>query len=78
MLLFEAFTSWLEPARDKGGWLRRLELKLPGAGDGASDEPRGAKDEEEFDDSARVVLPNGCSPSLSVVIFWPLLYCGGA
>lgn len=53
-----------EPALEGAIWLRIFELKLPGAGEGAREEPRGAKDMYELE---RALLPaaEGRSPSLS-------------
>ena len=65
----EAFTSCPEPALEGPSWLRKLELKLPGAGEGAKDEPRGPKDILEFDSARAPLAAPGKSPSLSKAVF---------
>lgn len=59
--------SILEAALEGAVCRTSAELKLPGAGVGAKDEPRGAN--EEFDDTFRllvaVVVLGGCNPSRS-------------
>jgi len=54
------------------------ELKLPGAGDGASDAPLGAKDTPEFDIARPPFGPPGCSPSLSKLVLMTALPYGTA
>jgi hypothetical protein len=75
-------TSCPDPVREGPSWLRMLELKLPGAGDGASDDPRGANDIELFD-VVRGALPGVAdwAPSLSklpraVVLLYGTDACG--
>jgi hypothetical protein len=52
--------SALDAARDEAIWLRLSELKLPGAGEGAKEEPRGPKDIAEVDSArAPLVIPGG-------------------
>jgi hypothetical protein len=58
--------SALDAARDEAIWLRMSELKLPGASDGAKEEPRGPKDMDDVDNArAPFVAAGGCRPSRS-------------
>ena len=52
-----------DPALDGAIWLRIFELKLPGAGEGAREEPRGAKDIFELERAPPAA--EGRNPSLS-------------
>lgn len=51
-----------------------MELKLPGAGDGANDEPRGANEEAFEPGITRGAPKPGCNPSRSDVGFNGGLY----
>lgn len=55
-----------EATLDEAKWLRMSELKLPGAGEGAREDPRGPKDMAEVDSvRAPLAVPGGWRPSLS-------------
>jgi len=68
--------SALDPALGTVVWLRISELKLPGAGEGARDEPRGPYDVTEADSVlVPLVLPPGyCETSRSkLVLDWAVI-----
>jgi len=69
--------SALDAARDEAIWLRMSELKLPGVGEGAKEEPRGPKDMAEVDSArAPLVVPGSCKPSRSKLEREGAMPCG--